>query len=241
MVHQTDEFFYPLGLCQTYHRAFVMLCRHLGSLSCLFLCILIPMIVVMLTAGLYGGANGTTQENDFGVFVGAMVAEMILYILFALVAKGSMMRVVAEGYTGYFPSGWSCVKKTFSRLCTLLSFGLVVGIVFFLSTMLPVGLGYLYTNTGSKAWLILGIVVTVICGLWLIYFSVSIVCAMPAIMVESDLSAIGAMARAHSLSVGYFCYVFGVMFIVLIPTIIILLLGPLGHIANIILVPFHAM
>lgn len=246
MTDQPNEFFTPLTFGQTYRRAFAIFGRHWKTFLCLIVSLLLPLIVILITAGvLSGGVNAETGEMaHFGVFAGALFIEFLLYTLFVLLAKASMMQLVAESYivAEQAPSGWVCMKKTFSRLPTLLCYGLIAVVIVFCSVILPAALFYLSSTKQSTTWFILAIVVSMVCAAWLIYFSVSVVCTMPAIVVEHQLSALNAMKKAWSLSMGHFCYVFGVMFVVFACSIVITaVLGPFGHIVSILLVPLFAM
>lgn len=246
MTDLNEDLFTPLSFGQTLGRTFVIFGRHWCTFSCLVLCILIPLLVIILTVGLLGGFNAAANGDDmdnYGVFVGALAVEFIIYFLFAVVAKASMMQVVMESYAGITPiSGCQCLKKTFSRLPTLLCYGIVVGLIVFVSTILPAGFWVAYQNTVSTVWFILAIVVSVMCFCWMMYLSVSLVCAMPSIVLERDLSATSAMRRSHSLSIGYFCYIFGFTFVFMAASfVVVVILGPLGHIANLVLIPLLSM
>lgn len=244
MADQYDELFAPLTFGQTYKRAFVIFRRRWGAFLCLAFCTLAPYLVLVLTVGIMeSNTHASTGEIDgFGVFAAALAVEFIIIILLTQIAIASMTWVVAESYAGYTPSGWLCIKKTFSRLCTLLCCGLVMGLVVFVSIILPLGLFSLYANTGSSGWLAFAVIVSIICFAWLVYFSVAVTCAWPAIILEPHLSAINGMKRSHSLSGGYLCYIFGVTALIWIAAfVVVVVFGPFAQIAHLVLVPLHVM
>jgi hypothetical protein len=244
MTDPNENLFTPLTFGQTLKRAFVIFGRHWITFLCLLLFLLTPLLVILITTGFYYSLNVSTLQQgeipqNFGVFAAALMVESIIYMVFAIATKASLTQVVLDSYAGIFPiHGCVSFKKTLSRFPTLLCFAVILWLILFVSTILPAGLWAAYMNTGSTVWLILAIVVTVICFVWVVYLSVSLVCTMPAILAERRLSATNSMRRSHYLSIGYFCYIFSATFLIVAAAYcVVLVLGPFAHFVNIILFP----
>lgn len=243
MTNPNDELFTTLGFVQTYRRAFAIIRRELGAFLCLTCCIVVPMVALILVINLYFTRVTTsdTTEQNFGLFAAALAVEFCLIILLIPIAQGSLMQLVLETYVGYSPGGWSCVKKAIHRLPTLICYNIVVMMIAFASIILPAFMIGLYGTTGSNVWLVLGIIMGIICIVWIIYFTLSLICAMPAILAEGS-SATASMWQSRYLAGGHYCYIFSVMLVIIVLNYAIMIVfGPWANIAVIVLLPLHAV
>jgi len=140
-----------------------------------------------------------------GVIAGQILVEMLLFYIFVIAAQVAMIYAVGQLYVNRDPRFSECLKKGFSKWCSL--FGAIMLVV---NTM-QVGnfiLGSILSTDPSNV--LITLLVFVVYVAWMVFMTyvfVSLAILSPAIVIE-NLGPIDGIKRAWDLANSNRCYIF---------------------------------
>mmetsp|Transcript_7006 Transcript_7006/g.7775 ORF Transcript_7006/g.7775 Transcript_7006/m.7775 type:complete len:367 (+) Transcript_7006:70-1170(+) len=139
---------------------------------------------------------------------GQLFVEMLLFLIFAVVAEVAMIYAVGQLYVNRDPRFSECLKKGFSKWCSL--FGAIM-----LGNTMQVGnfiLGSILSTAPSNV--LITLLVFVVYVAWMVFMTyvfVSLAILSPAIVIE-NLGPIDGIKRAWDLAQSNRCYIFCTVF-----------------------------
>lgn len=157
-------------------------------------------------------ANEFLQQliANFGKIAIQIFLEMLVFFVFAIAAEAAIIYSVGQIYVDHNPRVSECLKKGFSKWCTLFGASLLVLVSYFIGNFVFGFIsGFLLQISkffgvvvfgGSIAWII-----------FIIYFFVSLIILGPAIVIE-NFGPVDAIKRAWDLSQNNRCYIFCTLF-----------------------------
>lgn len=213
------DLFVRVSSGQTCDRVLSVYYRNFEILLGLSVSTYLPFIVVVgaLTFTEVLVASEITSEFSLlttGFFLVCLFPISLLVTI--AIAKGAIIQAVADFYAGNSPSYWRSLRVSIKRGCTvfcckLLTF--VIGIapvvlLFKLYSVLPI-----QDDDISVDVFILFLIVSF---LWLVLFYISVVAAIPIIIIENR-SVLDGIKDSYRLSVGFRKYIFCTLLWLLIP------------------------
>mmetsp|Transcript_38153 Transcript_38153/g.43549 ORF Transcript_38153/g.43549 Transcript_38153/m.43549 type:complete len:370 (-) Transcript_38153:141-1250(-) len=142
---------------------------------------------------------------------GQLFVEMLLFLIFAVVAEVAMIYAVGQLYVNRDPRFSECLKKGFSKWCTLFGASMLVLLGLQFGNLILLSILVTFSHASITLYFLLAFVVYVAWFVFLIYVFVPLVILSPSIVIE-NLGPIDGIKRAWDLAQSNRCYIFCTVF-----------------------------
>lgn len=206
---------------KTVDRVLDIYCGSCDILFALYLLTLLPHMLLTVALSFTGVFDNFILLDEMMYAVFCLFAFMFVNSFFVMIAKGGIIQSVADYYAGNSRSFWKSVRASGARVCGLVCYHMLaigicggpIALVWTPYIFMPVGFG---SDSFQNAVATLLVIASIV---WIILFRVSMVAAVPIIMIEKK-SALDSMEGSYNLSLGHRGYIFCSLVWLLIPVLV---------------------